>query len=63
MYQGAICDDTSACSKMHEMMSILTSKANREKDDVSGFGRRWDSDDCYPTITGSTLLGLIHLQM
>ena len=32
------------------MMSILTSKANRENDDVSGFGRRWDSGNFYPEM-------------
>ena len=30
------------------MMSILTSKANRDNDDVEGFGWRWDGTDHYP---------------
>ena len=50
MYQGAICDDISAYNRKHEMMSILTSKANRDNDDVEGFGRRWDSTTFYPDI-------------
>ena len=48
MYQGAICDDISAYNRTHEMMSILTSRANRDNDDVEGFGRRWDSQNYYP---------------
>jgi hypothetical protein len=27
------------------MSHILTSKANRDNDDVSGFGHRWDDQD------------------
>ena len=41
MYQGAVVEDISAYNRTHEMMSILTSKVNRDNDDVSGFGRRW----------------------
>ena len=48
MYQGAICDDISVYNRTHEMMSILTSNANRDDDDVEGFGRRWDSKQYYP---------------
>ena len=50
MYQGAICDDISSYNRTHEMMSILTSKANRDNDDVSGFGRRWDNSLFYPDL-------------
>ena len=57
MYQGAICDDISSYSRIHEMMSILTSKANRDNEDVSGFGRRWDNGNYYPTYIGSTFCG------
>ena len=51
-YQGAICDDISDYNRTHEMMQILTSKANRDNDDISGFGRRWDDEYYYPTSTG-----------
>ena len=34
------------------MMQILTSKANRDNDDLSGFGRRWDDEYYYPTSSG-----------
>ena len=30
------------------MMSILTSNANRDNDNVEGFGRRWDNKQYYP---------------
>ena len=48
MMGGSIIDDISSYNRTHEMMSILTSKANRDNDDVSGFGRRWDNDTYYP---------------
>ena len=48
LYGGAICDDISAYNRTHEMMSILTSSANRDCDDVSGCGRRWDSKIILP---------------
>ena len=51
-YQGAICDDISDYNRTHEMMQILTSKANRDNDDISGFGRRWDDEYYYPTSSG-----------
>ena len=38
-------------------MSILTSKATRDNDDVSGFGRRWDNDYYYPPQEGSLFRG------
>ena len=57
MYQGAIVDDISAYNRTHEMMSILTSKANRENDDVSGFGRRWDDETYYPSYAGGSFRG------
>ena len=39
-------------NRTHEMIQILTSKANRDNDDISGFGRRWDDGYYYPTSTG-----------
>ena len=51
MYQGAIVDDIDNC-RTHEMMSILTSQRNRDKDTVEGFGWCWDSDIDYPAETG-----------
>ena len=57
MYQGAVVEDISAYNRTHEMMSILTSKANRDNNDVSGFGRRWDNDYYYPPQEGSLFRG------
>ena len=57
MYQGAVVEDISAYNRTHEMMSILTSKVNRDNDDVSGFGRRWDNEIYYPTYNGGNFRG------
>ena len=42
---GAIADDVDYYNRVHEMLHILTSKANRDNDDIEGFGERWDSDE------------------
>ena len=57
MYQGAVVEDISAYNRTHEMMSILTSKVNRDNDDVSSFGRRWDSEIYYPSYEGGGFQG------
>ena len=57
MYQGAVVEDISAYNRTHEMMSILTSKVNRDNDDVSGFGMRWDSETYYPSYSGGSFCG------
>jgi hypothetical protein len=44
---GAIIDDVDYYNRVHEMMHILTSKANRDNDDIEGFNTRWDADDWY----------------
>ena len=41
---GAIVDDVDHYNRVHEMLHILTSNANRDNDDVEGFGYRWDSN-------------------
>ena len=41
----AIVDDVDSYNRVHEMLHILTSKANRDNDDIEGFGERWDSDE------------------
>ena len=57
MYQGAIVDDISAYNRTHEMMSILSSRANHSNDDISGFGTRWDDENFYPTYDGAIFRG------
>ena len=40
---GEIVDDTDYYSRVHEMLHICSSNANRENDDIEGFGYRRDS--------------------
>ena len=44
MVGGTLIDDIDYYNRVHEMMHILTSKANRDNDDIEGFDVRWDSD-------------------
>ena len=44
---GAILDDVDYYNRVHEMLHILTSKNNRDNDEIEGFGIRWDSDNVY----------------
>ena len=46
---GAIVDDIDYYNRVHEMLHILTSKANRDNDSIEGFGARWDDDEHYKT--------------
>jgi hypothetical protein len=39
---GAIVDDIDYYNRVHEMLHILTSEANRDNDSIEGFGARWD---------------------
>jgi len=55
---GAIIDDVDYYNKVHEMMHILTSRNNRDNDDVEGFGTRWDADGVYGSWTTTTLGGI-----
>ena len=55
MMRGSIVDDISSYNRTHETMSISTSKANRDNDDVNGFGRRWDDSVYYsPNLADRT---------
>ena len=42
---GAIVDDVDCYNRVHEMLHILTSEANRDGDEFEGFGSRWDNDE------------------
>jgi len=44
---GTIIDDIDYYNRVHEMMHVLTSKANRDNDEIEGFNGRWDSDRWY----------------
>ena len=41
---GAIVDDIDYYNRVHGMLHILTTKANRDNDSFKGFGARWDDD-------------------
>ncbi len=49
MFQGAITDDIDYYNRTHEMFHVLTSKPNRDNDDVEGFSYRWDDTSHYLT--------------
>ena len=57
MMQGSIVDDISNYNRTHEVMSILTSTANRDNEDVSGFGRRWDDSVYYSPNLADRITG------
>jgi hypothetical protein len=40
------------------MLHILTSKNNRDNDDIEGFGNRWDSDTLYNEWTNALVGGI-----
>ena len=44
---GSIVDDVDYYNRVHEMLHILTSRANRDDDDIEGMGYRWDSTTNY----------------
>lgn len=55
---GAILDDVDYYNRVHEMLHILTSKNNRDNDDVEGFGNRWDNDYLYQDWTNDKVGGI-----
>ena len=62
MVNGAIIDDIDYFNRVSEMLHTLTSKSNRDNDEVEGFNTRWDNDDnyahwtaaAYPSIPGNS---------
>jgi hypothetical protein len=55
---GAILDDVDYYNRVHEMLHILTSKNNRDNDEIEGFGNRWDSDTLYNKWTNALVGGI-----
>ena len=57
---GTIVDDVDYYNRVHEMMHVLTSNANRANDEIEGFDARWDSPSYYnnygryPGLAGAT---------
>jgi hypothetical protein len=58
MVGGAILDDLDYYNRVHEQLVILTSKNNRDNDEVEGFGQRWDGDGIYGAWSTATLRGI-----
>ena len=56
---GAIVDDVDCYNRVHEMLHILTSEANRDNDELEGFGPRWDNDEFWGKWNGNTNFGEI----
>lgn len=56
---GAIVDDVDYYNRVHEMLHILTSEANRDNDELEGFGSRWDNDESWGKWSGNTNFGEI----
>ena len=50
---GAIVDDVDYYNRVHEMLHILTSEANRDNDELEGFGSRWDNDEFWASGTAT----------
>ena len=46
-------------NRLPETLHILTSKANRDNDDIEGFGERRDSDEFWGQWQGNTNFGEI----
>ncbi len=55
---GEIIDDIDYYNRVHEMLHICTSNANRENDDIEGFGWRWDSRDTHASGIGDAAAGI-----
>ena len=63
MFNSAITDDIDYYHRNHEMMAILSSKANRDNMDCEGLGRRYDDDVYQPAYqyfqgNNATYLGI-----
>jgi hypothetical protein len=52
IFQGTLAEDIDYYNRTHEMFHILTSRTNRDNDDIEGFGFRWDSLLKYPDNFG-----------
>ncbi len=56
--QGQIVEDIDNYNRTHEMFNILTSRYNRDNDDISNFGRRYDDEDSFGTTDTTTYPGI-----
>ena len=50
MCGGTVVEDIDQYNRVHEMLSVLSGKLNRDMDDVSSMSKRWDSDEVYDAV-------------
>ena len=55
MCGGTVVEDIDQYNRVHEMLSVLSGKFNRDMDDVSSVSKRWDSDEVYNAISNNLL--------
>jgi hypothetical protein len=51
IYNGALIEDIDFYNRTDYLFHTLTAEANRNNDDLEGFGFRWDDNAHYP-VTG-----------
>ena len=55
MCGGTVVEDIDQYNRVHEMLSVLSGKLNRDMDDVSSMSKRWDSDEVYDAVRKNLL--------
>ena len=55
MCGGTVVEDIDHYNRVHEMLSVLSGKNNRDMDDVSSMSKRWDSDEVYDAVRKNLL--------
>ena len=50
MRGGTVVEDIDQYNRVHEMLSVLSGKYNRDMDDVSSMSKRWDSDEVFEAV-------------
>ncbi len=48
--RGVVIEDIDNYNRTHEMFNIFTSRHNRDNDDITGFGRRYDDETNYGVV-------------
>ena len=52
---GTVVEDIDQYNRVHEMLSILSGRHNRDMDDASSVSQRWDSAVLYKIVSEKTL--------
>ena len=50
MCGGTVVEDIDQYNRVHEMLSVLSGKNNRDMDDVSSMSKRWDCYEVYDAV-------------